>query len=194
MSWQPFRLKLCMTDPLPHHKSERQRSINNVWSCLLGNQGLARINELITELLTAFIAKNTTYNRKNSDSNVMNIADCKTRKKWLLAVEYLNSIICYYPTAKTRTLYKSTNGPAARSAANRPDSARLGDVHHTVPKLMFRVDWLPGPPSCEWFGSDPDLDLEWLAGSVAISRHENGPNWKQGKEKKPIDRREHLQG
>ena len=101
-----------MTHTLPHHETESQRSINNIWSCILDNLGFALINELITELLTAFIAKNTTYNRKNMYSNIINVTDCKTCKKRLLAVEYLILIIHKYPTSKTRTLYKSTVGPA----------------------------------------------------------------------------------
>jgi len=105
----------------------------------LGNQGFAQINELITELLTAFIAKNSMYNRKNRDSKIINIADCKTCKKRLLAVEYQLFLIYYYPTAKTRTFYKSTDGPAGQPAGNPPNSGRLGDFHQTVPELTVRV-------------------------------------------------------
>jgi hypothetical protein len=76
----------------------------------LGNQGCAQINELITKLLTSFIAKNTTYNRKNTVSNIINIAVIKKCKKRLLAVEYLLLVIYHYPTAKTRRLSKSTQG------------------------------------------------------------------------------------
>jgi len=79
------------------------------------------MNQLITELLTAFIAKNTTYNRKNMHSKIINVADCKTCKKRLFAVEYLILIIYNYPTAKTRTLYISTDGPAGRPADNPPN-------------------------------------------------------------------------
>jgi len=70
------------------------------------------IKELITELLTASIAKNATYKRKNTYSKRINVADCKTCKKILLAVEYLILIIYTYPTAKTRTLYKPTDAHA----------------------------------------------------------------------------------
>jgi len=112
MSWLPCHLKQCMTRILPHHETECQWSVNNIWSCILGDQDFALINELITELLTAFIAKNTTYNRENMSSKKSNVADCKTCKKRSLAVEYLILIIYNYSTAKTRTLYKSTYGPA----------------------------------------------------------------------------------
>jgi len=50
-------------------------------SCILGNLGFTRMNQLITELLTAVIAKNTIYNGKNTDSKIINVADCKTCKK-----------------------------------------------------------------------------------------------------------------
>jgi hypothetical protein len=66
----------------------------------LSNLGYLQINELITELLTAYIAKNTMYNRKNMYSKIINVADCKRCKKRLLAVEYLILVIFNYPTAK----------------------------------------------------------------------------------------------
>jgi len=170
MSWQPFHLKQCMTHMLPHHETERQWSVNNIWSCILGIQGITRINELRTKLSTAFIAKNTMYNRKNLDSKIINVADWKTCKKRLLAVEYLNLIIYNYPTAKTRTLYKSTDGPAGRPADNPPNWDRLGDFHRTVPELMVQVYWQPGPPICERFGSAPDLHPQWRSGTVANTK------------------------
>jgi hypothetical protein len=70
------------------------------------------MNALITELLTASMAKYAMNRRKNTHSKIINVADCKTSKKRLLAVEYLVLIIYNYPTLKTRTLYKSTDGPA----------------------------------------------------------------------------------
>jgi len=105
----------------------------------LGNQGFALINELITELLTAFIAKNTTYTRKNTYSKIINVADCKTCKMTLLAVKYLILIMYNYPTAKTRTLYKFTDVPAGQPMDNRHSSDRFGDFHQTMPELTIRV-------------------------------------------------------
>jgi hypothetical protein len=101
-----------MTDTLPHHETDQQRSVNNIWSCILGIQGFAWINELTTELLAAFIAKTTTHNRTNIYSKIIDVADCKSCEKRLLAVEYLILIIYHYPNAKSRTLHKSTDGPA----------------------------------------------------------------------------------
>jgi hypothetical protein len=39
------------------------------------------ILELLTELLTTFIGKNIKYKKKNMDSKIINIANCKTCKK-----------------------------------------------------------------------------------------------------------------
>src|ERR1700682_5817025 len=103
-----------MTHTSPHHVTERQQSVNNIWSCILGNQGFVRMNALITELLTASMAKYATYGRKNSYSKIINVADCKTSQKRLLVAEYLIIIMLNYPTAKIRTLYKSTDGASGR--------------------------------------------------------------------------------
>jgi len=166
MLWQPFHLKQCMTNTLPHHETEHQRSVNNIWSGILGNQGFPLINELITELLTAFIAKNTTYKRNNTYSKIINVVDCKTCKKRLFPVEYLILIIYNYSTAKTGILYKFTDGPTGKPADNPPNSDRLGDFHQTVLELTFRVYWHPGPPICQLFGSDPHLDPKWRSETV----------------------------
>jgi len=167
MLLQPFHLKQYMTHILHYHETECQPNINNIWSCILGNQEFTQINQLITELLTIFIAKNTTYNRKNMDSKIINVADCKTCKKRLLAVNYLILIICNNPTAKTRTLYKSTDGPAGLPTDNPPNSEWLGDIHRTVTEFTVQVYRQPGPPSCEWFGSYPDPDAKWGSGTIA---------------------------
>jgi len=79
------------------------------------------MNALITEILTASMAKCAKYGRTNSYSKIINVADCTTSKKRLLAAEYLIIIMFNYPTAKTRTLYKSTDGPAGRPADNPPN-------------------------------------------------------------------------
>jgi hypothetical protein len=57
-------------------------------------QGVMRINELITELLTTFIAKNTTSNRKISDSKLIEIASCTAPRHGLLVDE--NAILVGY--------------------------------------------------------------------------------------------------
>jgi len=84
---QPLEAKTTATCSLPHPENERQWSINNCWSCLSGNQGIAQIFEYITELLTSLIGKITIYQRKNTDSKIIDIANFKTCKNKLLAVE-----------------------------------------------------------------------------------------------------------
>jgi len=44
MSWQPFHLNQHMTHTLPHYETQHQQSVNNIWSCILGNQGFVHIN------------------------------------------------------------------------------------------------------------------------------------------------------
>jgi hypothetical protein len=95
----------------------------------LDHQDFAWINKLIIELLAGHIAKNTTYNRKNMYSKIINIAGCKQSKKRLLEVELLILILYNYPTAKTRALYKCTFEPAGRLDNNRPNSEELRDHH-----------------------------------------------------------------
>ena len=112
MLWQPFHLEQCMTHRLPHDETERQYCDNHIWSCILGNQGFVRMNALITELLTASIAKNATDRRQNTYSKIITVADCKTSKKRLLAVEYLILIMYNYQSTRRRTVYKPTDGPA----------------------------------------------------------------------------------
>jgi len=134
-----------------------------------------RINKLRTKLLTAFIAQNTTYNRKNLDFKIINVADCKTCKNRLLAVENLILVIYNYPTTKTRTLYKSKDGAAGQPADNPPNSDGLGDFHRTVPKLMVQVYWKPGLPIWQRFGSDPDPDPKWQSRTVANTSSTTSP-------------------
>jgi hypothetical protein len=82
-----------------------------------------QIGGLIPELLTASIAKNANDRCQITYSKIIKVADCKTSKKRLLAVKYLILIMFNYPTTKTRTLYKSTEG----SADNPPNPDGLGE-------------------------------------------------------------------
>jgi len=129
MCWQPFHRKVYMTTTLPHHKYKCQLSVNNVWSSIMGNQGIVWIYVLITVLLTTFLGKNMTYKRKKTDSKIINIAYCKTCKKKSLAAECLILIRYYQQTAKIRVLYESTDGPAGQPTDNRSNSDWLGDLH-----------------------------------------------------------------
>jgi len=102
-------------------------------------------------------SQNTMHNRRNTDSKIINLADCKTCKKRLLAVEYLFLIINNYPTAKTKPLYKSTDGPTGKPAYNLPNTDELGDFDRTMPQLKVWVYWQPGLPnlSMVWFRAGP---------------------------------------
>jgi hypothetical protein len=166
-SWQPFQLKQRMAHTLPHDESEYQWSVNNLWSCILGNQGFVHIGALITHVLTDSITNNSTDRRQNTYSTIINVTDCKTSKKRLLAVKYLILIMFNYPTAKTRTLCKSTDGPAGRPADNPPNPERSGDMHRTVPEWTVQVCWQPGLPIWQRFGSDLDLDPKWPSRTIA---------------------------
>jgi hypothetical protein len=152
---------------LTHHETERQWSVNNIRSCILGNQGFLRIGVPITNLLTTSLAKNATGRRQNTYSKIINVADSKTSKKRSLAVKYLILIKFNYSTANIRTLYKSRDGPAGRPTDNPPNPDGLGDLHRTVPELTVRVCWQPGPPIWQRFGSDPDPDPKWRSGTLA---------------------------
>ena len=156
-----------MTHTLPHLETKRQRSVNNILSCILGNQGFLCIGAPITKLLTTSLAKNATGRRQNMYSKIINVADCKTSKKRSLAVKYLILIMFNYPTAKTRTLYKSTEGHTGRPAENPPNPDWLGDLHRKVPELAVRVCWQPGLPIWQRLGFDPDPDPKWRSGTVA---------------------------
>jgi len=102
--WQPLGSKTEVTHSLPHAGNESQQSINSYWFCILGNEGIARIHKLITQLLTTFLGKNTKDKWKNTDSTIIDIAHCNTCKKRLFAAEYVMLIRYYYLTSKTRVL------------------------------------------------------------------------------------------
>jgi len=137
--WQPFQPKQSMSYTSPHHANERQRSVNNLWSCVVGSQGIAQIYELRSELSIAVIGKNSIYQRKHTDSKIIDIAICITCKKRLLAAEYVILVRYYYQTTTASELYESTYGPAGRPADNQANPDGLGDVHRTTPQSTVLV-------------------------------------------------------
>jgi len=137
--WRPLGAKTAATRSLPQPENERQRSVHDFWSCIFGNQGILRIFDDIQEILTALLAKSTIYQRKNTDSQIIDIANCQTCKNHLLAVEYTILISHCYQTAKSRALCKSIDGPAGDPAGDPPNPVGLGDLHQTVPKFMVLV-------------------------------------------------------
>jgi len=156
--WQPCVAKTTATYSLPHPENECQQSVNSFCCCIFCNQGIALISGFITELLTAVIDQNTTYQRYNTDTKLINIASCKACKNISLVVENAILIRYYSHTPKARALMESMDGSAGRPAANPPNSDRLGVYHWTVPELMARVYWQPGPPSWQRFRFDLDPD------------------------------------
>jgi hypothetical protein len=81
-----------------------------------------------------------------------------------------------YPTAKTRTLYKSTDGPTGWPADNPPNPDKLGDLHRTVPEMMVGVCWQRRPPIWQHFGCDPDPDPKSQSRTSANTRY-NAIHW-----------------
>jgi hypothetical protein len=72
------------------------------------------------ELLTAFLATNTTYQKKNTHVKIIDIPNCKTCKKRLLNVEYMILVSYCYLNAKATALYESTDGFAGQPTDNPP--------------------------------------------------------------------------
>jgi len=77
--------------------------------------------------LTASLGYNTTYKRKNKNSKIIDMANCKLSKTRLFTVEYAIWIIHYYQTGKTRECYESSDEPFGRLADNPSNSDGLGD-------------------------------------------------------------------
>ena len=71
---------------MPHSENVCQLSIDNIWSCTLGNHGVAQMYEIITELLTALVLLNTKGKRTNIDSKITDVATCKVIKQAFLDV------------------------------------------------------------------------------------------------------------
>jgi len=86
-------------------RTERARRVVNLWSSILGKEGFVERNRLGTKLLTAVIAKNIIYNKKNMYSKTIDVTDCETCSRRLLAIECLMLVIYQYRTAKPRALY-----------------------------------------------------------------------------------------
>jgi len=147
-----------MISLLPNHENECQQSVNTCWTCMMCNQGIVQIFEYITELLTALTAKNANYTRRNTDSNIIDIANFKSCKMWLHDIESLILVRHYYHEAKTRALYEYSNGPVGQQTDNPRDSDKLEEFHRTVSKLMILVYSLPGLPIWPQVSFNPDPD------------------------------------
>jgi len=159
-----------MISLLTHLDTECQWSVNNLWCCKLGNQGITRIFELITALLTAFVVQNTDHKRKNIHSKIIDITSCNAFKKWLLAVEWAILFLYYCQTARAKALYETIDGPTGQPTDNPANSDGVGDFQHTVPGWTIQVYWWPQPPICRQSGSDLDLGLKRRSGTVHNTR------------------------
>jgi len=144
------------TRSLPHSDNEHQLSVNNCWSCILGNQVIVQMSEFITVLLTAFVLLNRTHKRKNIVYKIANVATRKVFKNRILDVSWALLIEYSYRTPKARALSECTDGPAWHPTANPPYPDGLGAVHRTIPELTVRVSWRPAAHIWRQFGSDPD--------------------------------------
>jgi len=167
---------------LPHLQTERQQSIKKCWSCILGNEGITRIFEVITEPSTTIVLQNTTHNTKNIDSKIMDTPTCNVFKQWSLDVKRVILIKYNHQTAKAGALYESTDGPARQPTDNPPNSDWLVNLPQTVPGKTIRVNWQPGSAIWKRFSSHLDLDPWWQSGTVAntTARHVVGaPRWSQ---------------
>ena len=51
--WPPLQAETSATHSLPHPQNERQLSVNDVWSCKLGNLSVAMGQEFIYEVVVA---------------------------------------------------------------------------------------------------------------------------------------------
>jgi len=89
-------VKQNATRSLPRSDNKSQLSVCNVWSCILGNQGVAGMYEFITALLTAFVPLNRTHKTKIIDCNIANLTtlSCLKMESWMsVESSWLNTVI-----------------------------------------------------------------------------------------------------
>jgi len=167
MTW--YDLCLIVKPSLPLHENVRQRSINNSWTRISGHQGSTWIFQLITAKLTALIFKYAKYRWTNTNSKQINIANCKTYTEWLVDVEQALLLGYGYQTAETWAVYKSIDSPAVHTVQNTPHSGWLGDFYRILSEMTVWMDRGSVLPISQQFGSDPDQDLKWWSGIIAIT-------------------------
>jgi len=164
--WQPLQTKTTATCSLLHPENQRQWSVNSFRSCRFRNHGIAWICTRITVLLTALKDKNIIYQRWNTDTKLIDIANCTTCKSALLVAENTILIRYYKQTTNTRALYESIAGPAGQPAYNPPNSDGLGVYHLTIPEWMVQVYWQPWLLIWQPFGLNQDSDPKWWSETV----------------------------
>ena len=55
--WPPLLAKAIAIPSLPHHENERQRSVNDIWSCIFGNEGGAWLQTFMNKGTAALRGK-----------------------------------------------------------------------------------------------------------------------------------------
>jgi len=167
--WQPLQAKSTVTHSLPHADNKQQWNVNSFWTWLCCNQYNVQIFEYVTESLTALIGMNTMYQRKNTDSKLIDIANCKSFKSIFLVVKYAILIWYYTQTANTRALYESVHRPTGQPADNPPNSDELGDFQRTVPDSMVQVYLHPWPLVYQRFRLDRYPDPMWQSRTIVYT-------------------------
>jgi hypothetical protein len=138
--WQPLLAKTTAKCSVRHPENERQQSVYSFRTSIFRNQGIVGIFACITVLLTTLLGKNTIHWRWNTDTKLIDIANCSTSKSSLMVAENAILISYYWHTANTRAIYESIDGPAGRLADNPPYSDGLGVYNGTVPEWAVWVD------------------------------------------------------
>jgi len=156
-----------MISSLLHHENECQLSVTNFWSWTLGNHGIAQMFELITELLTAFMSKNTSCKRKKLGFLNNRFRKLQNMQKGLLDIEYVILVSYCYHSANTRALYECTDGPPGQPSGNLLDSDGWGNIHRTIPELTVWVYWRPCQPIWNQCCLYQDPDAKWHSATVA---------------------------
>jgi len=73
---QPLVANIPATYYLLNAENEHQRSINEEWCWIFGNQGIVRIFEHMTPQLTALKGQNAIYQTKNTDFKLIAVVNC----------------------------------------------------------------------------------------------------------------------
>jgi hypothetical protein len=103
--WRSLLAKTTAICTQPHPEYQHQWSFKSFSCCIFGNWGTARIFTLILELLNDLIGKMTIYQRRNSDSKLINIASCNTCKILFLGFANVLFILYYSQTPNTDAIY-----------------------------------------------------------------------------------------
>jgi hypothetical protein len=82
--WQPLLAKTTAQCFQRHPENECQWGVNSCRTWRLCNQGIVQIFACITVLLTVLLSKNTISGRWNTDTKLLDIANCSTKQKHIV--------------------------------------------------------------------------------------------------------------